>query len=75
MASGVLLDGKRTRPAKVGLLRKLVATSELEIILKEGRKRQIGLVAKQMGYPVIKLHRTAIGQIKLNTSKKESLSP
>ena len=28
-----------------------------------------------MGYPVIKLHRTAIGQIKLNTSKKESLSP
>ena len=72
---GVLLDGRRTRPAKVRLLRKLAATSELEIILKEGRKRQIRLVAKQMGYPVIKLHRTAIGQIKLNTSKKESLSP
>ncbi|MDJ0694680.1 pseudouridine synthase [Mastigocoleus sp. MO_188.B34] len=72
---GVLLDGRRTRPAKVRLLRKLAATSELEIILKEGRKRQIRLIAKQMGYPVIKLHRTAIGQIKLNTSKKESLSP
>lgn len=72
---GVVLDGKRTRPAKVRLTKKMATTSELEIILKEGRKRQIRLVAKQMGYPVIKLHRTAIGQIKLNTSKQESLSP
>ena len=72
---GVVLDGKKTRPAKVRLVKKLAATSDLEIILKEGRKRQIRLVAKQMGYPVIKLHRTAIGQIKLNTSTKETLSP
>ena len=72
---GVILDGKRTRPAKVRLVKKLDATSELEIILKEGRKRQIRLVARQMGYPVIKLHRSAIGQIKLNTSKEQSLSP
>ena len=72
---GVVLDGKKTRPAKVRLVKKFPASSELEIILKEGRKRQIRLVAKQMGYPVIKLHRTAIGQIKLNTSTTESLSP
>lgn len=72
---GVVLDGKKTRPAKVRLVKKMASSSELEIILKEGRKRQIRLVAKQMGYPVIKLHRTAIGQIKLNTSTQESLSP
>ena len=72
---GVVLDGKKTRPAKVRLVKKKLSSSELEIILQEGRKRQIRLVAKQMGYPVIKLHRTAIGQIKLNTSTQESLSP
>ena len=72
---GVILDGKKTRPAKVRFVKKLSTNSELEIILKEGRKRQIRLVAKQMGYPVINLHRTAIGQIKLNTSKEEKLSP
>lgn len=63
---GVILDGRKTRPAKVRVLKRLSEQTSLEIILKEGRNRQIRRVAEQLGYPVIKLHRTAIGSIKLH---------
>lgn len=64
---GVLLDGRKTRPAQVKLIEKFADTTCLEIILKEGRNRQIRRVAEQLGHPVIKLHRTAIGKIQLRS--------
>ncbi|BAB75572.1 pseudouridine synthase [Anabaena sp. FACHB-709] len=70
---GVLLDGRKTRKAKVSLLESLAEKSRLEIVLQEGRNRQIRRVAEQLGYPVIKLHRTAIGSIQLQTSKQPLL--
>lgn len=66
---GVILDGKKTRPARVKLIDTLAKNSYLEIVLKEGRNRQIRRVAEQLGYPVIKLHRTAIGPIRLKTPR------
>lgn len=65
-SNGVLLDGKMTRPAQVNFVKVRGNHSYLEIILQEGRNRQIRRVAEQLGYPVIKLHRTAIGPIKLH---------
>lgn len=70
---GVILDGRRTRPAEVRLIESLNAQSSLEIVLKEGRNRQIRRIAEQLGYPVIKLHRTAIGLIKLQVPKQPYL--
>ncbi|CDN15613.1 MAG: rRNA pseudouridine synthase [Richelia sp.] len=72
-SQGVVLDGRKTRPAIVRCIKNLPGQTRLEIILKEGRNRQIRRVAKQLGYPVITLHRTAIGTIKLNTPKKQGL--
>ncbi|AUT03614.1 pseudouridine synthase [Nostoc sp. CENA543] len=66
---GVLLDGRKTRPAQVSYLERLTNSSRLEIVLQEGRNRQIRRVAEQLGYPVVKLHRSAIGSIQLKTSK------
>ncbi|MBD2664939.1 pseudouridine synthase [Richelia sinica FACHB-800] len=63
---GVVLEGRKTRTAEVRLIEKCTDRSRLEIILQEGRNRQIRRVAEQLGYPVIKLHRTAIGSIHLN---------
>jgi pseudouridine synthase len=70
---GVILEGRKTRPAQVRVIQKLVNQTSLEIVLKEGRNRQIRRVAEQLGYPVVKLHRTAIGSIQLNTSKEPIL--
>lgn len=63
---GILLDGRMTRPAEVRVLEGGQAPSTLlEIVLREGRNRQIRRVAEQLGFPVIKLHRVAIGSIRL----------
>lgn len=70
---GIFLDNRKTRAAQVKLIEKLVENSYLEIILKEGRNRQIRRVAQKLGYPVIELHRTAIGSIQLQLPNKEDL--
>ncbi|BAY38610.1 hypothetical protein NIES2111_29580 [Nostoc sp. NIES-2111] len=70
---GVVLDGRKTRPAKVTLLETLADKSRLEIILQEGRNRQIRRVGEQLGHPVVKLHRIAIGSIQLQNSKQPLL--
>lgn len=62
---GVELSGKRTLPAGVRVLRRGQNKTLLEIILREGRNRQIRRVAELLSYRVIHLHRIAIGSIKL----------
>ncbi|MBD2435201.1 pseudouridine synthase [Nostoc sp. FACHB-110] len=71
---GVMLDGRKTLPAQVNLIESLAEKSCLEIVLKEGRNRQIRRVAEILGHPVIKLHRTAIGPIKLKKPKEPLLA-
>ena len=71
---GVLLDNKKTRAAQVQLIEKIAENSHLEIVLGEGRNRQIRRVAKKLGYPVIGLHRTAIGSVQLQLPNQEYLS-
>lgn len=66
---GILLDGRMTRPAKVRLLHQGTDSAHLEIVLQEGRNRQIRRIAKQLGYPVLRLHRTAVGPLKLSGLK------
>ena len=77
---GVLLSGKRTRPAAVRLLeekpllpdrpvpirfRKNVPTVWLEITLHEGMNRQIRRMTAAVGHPTLRLVRIAIGPIRL----------
>ena len=63
---GVVLAGRKTLPAQVRIIKQQTEQTLLEIILREGRNRQIRRVAEQLGYPVVHLHRTAIGSIYLN---------
>lgn len=63
---GVRLAGRLTLSANVTILNaNLEDQTALEVILKEGRNRQIRRVASQLGYPIISLHRVAIGSIQL----------
>ncbi len=62
---GLLLDNRLTRPAEVRLLQVQSDRSCLEVVLREGRNRQIRRVAAQLGHPVQSLHRLAIGSIHL----------
>lgn len=67
LEGGVLLDGRRTLPARFRILPSGNAaggTTLLEVRLREGRQQQIRRMLEQAGYPVISLERTAIGPIK-----------
>lgn len=65
---GIMLSGRRTAPAGVTVVTDTDPdVTELEIVLKEGRNRQIRRVADSLGHPVKRLHRTAIGPIHLDS--------
>ena len=66
---GVVLDGEMTAPAEVEIVEKGGYVVELEIVMREGRKRQIRRIAAMLGYPVRRLVREKIGPIKLSGVK------
>jgi 23S rRNA pseudouridine2605 synthase len=68
--NGVMLSERKTLPAQVKVVKQTKSQTMLEIVLKEGRNRQIRRVAEQLGYPVVSLHRTAIGHICLHKRGK-----
>lgn len=78
---GVMIGGKRTKPAEVRLLknepilpprsvqirsRKTVPTAWIEITLHEGRNRQVRRMTAAVGHPTLRIVRTAIGPLDLN---------
>lgn len=71
---GVILSGRETLPAQVRVLERQGSLTHLEVVLSEGRNRQIRRVAEQLGYPVVRLHRLAIGPIQLNPPSGPSLA-
>jgi len=66
---GVFLDGRLTAPAGVSVLRHGRDHTWLEVVLREGRKRQIRRVATMLGYPVYRLIRVRIGPLHLGNLK------
>ncbi|AFY37226.1 ribosomal large subunit pseudouridine synthase B [[Leptolyngbya] sp. PCC 7376] len=73
--NGVILDGRKTLPAKITLKKINQGKTCVDIMLTEGRNRQIRRVAEQLGYPVISLHRSAIGSIKLGNLQRGHARP
>jgi 23S rRNA pseudouridine2457 synthase len=80
LARGVVIQGYRTRPADVRRLqeeprlpprdppirfRKTVPTSWIEIMLIEGRNRQVRRMTAAVGHPTLRLVRVAIGDLRL----------
>lgn len=65
--SGIWLDEERTLPAGVRELHHRTGSTLLEVVLREGRNRQIRRVAEQLGHPVLRLERIAIGPLRLGS--------
>lgn len=70
--TGMMLDGRKTAPAEVRVVTKQEGRTVLEIVLREGRNRQIRRMCEMLGLEVARLKRTAIGQVKLGMLKQGS---
>lgn len=67
---GVFVDGKRTKPAKIQILEKGERICTVEIIIHEGRNRQVRKMCEAIKHPVAQLKRVATGDLKLGDLPK-----
>ena len=69
LTEGVEIDGKKTLPATVNVLTKEPGRVVLQMVIREGRNRQIRKMCEAVGLEVARLRRTGIGPIKLGMLK------
>ena len=62
---GVPLDGVPSQPVRLRQLHQGAQDTWLELVMREGRNRQIRRTADLLGHPVRDLQRTAIGPLRL----------
>ncbi len=70
LETGVELDGKKTAPAKVYVIHKEQGRVVLEMILHEGKNREIRRMCEAVGLEVARLKRTQIGCVKMGMLKQ-----
>lgn len=65
MAVGMVIDDRKTAPARINVISQEPGRVVLEIVLYEGRNRQIRKMCEQLGLEVARLKRIAVGPVKL----------
>ncbi len=70
LREGVELEEGRTLPAEVRLLGSAGGVSDVSIVIREGRKRQVRRMFEAIGHEVKELRRTAFGPVRLGRLKE-----
>lgn len=70
LREGVELEDGRTQPAEVELLGSAARVSDLRIVIREGRNRQVRRMLEAVGHEVRELRRTAFGPVRLGRLKE-----
>ncbi len=67
---GVMVEGRRTAPARVKRLYACPMYSDLLVTIHEGRNRQVRKMMEQVGHEVVMLRRVRFGPIRLGSLKR-----
>ncbi len=70
LTTGIVIDDRMTSPAEIRVVTREEARVVLEIILYEGRNRQIRKMCEAVGLEVARLKRTQVGSVKLGMLKQ-----
>ncbi len=70
ITQGIIIEDRKTAPAEVRVISKEENRVVLEIVLYEGRNREIRKMCEEIGLEVARLKRTAVGSIKLGMLKQ-----
>ncbi|MCW5206399.1 rRNA pseudouridine synthase [Desulfobulbus sp. F5] len=65
LEQGIIIDGQKTWPARLRVLHQEKGSVVIEIIIHEGKKRQVRKMFQAVGHPVLRLKRTAYGGLLL----------
>lgn len=69
LSEGVYIDGRKTAPAEIRILSKEPNRVVMEVVIREGRNRQVRKMCEAVKLEVARLKRTAIGPIRLGMLK------
>lgn len=75
LETGVVLDDGPTAPARVRVVSSSEGASDVEITIREGRKRQVRRMFSHVGHPVRELRRVAYGPIALGSLEEGCVRP
>jgi pseudouridine synthase len=70
LETGIRLNGKKTAPAKVRLLKSGSKSAWIRIELTEGRKREVRRMFESVGHPVQELKRVQFARLNLKNLKR-----
>ncbi|PWL79137.1 MAG: rRNA pseudouridine synthase [Coriobacteriia bacterium] len=66
LSGGIMLDDGLTAPARVRIVAKRPdGSSDIELVIHEGRKRQVKRMCSTVHHPVLDLHRSSFGPLEL----------
>ncbi len=75
MRAGVVVDGVRLKKCKVKILEKQEKETRLEVVISEGKNRQVRKMFDAVGLTVVFLKRTQIGDLRLGGLARGKVRP
>lgn len=70
LSKGIVIDGRKTAPCEVRIMGRGEDRANVEMVLREGRNREIRKMCESFDLEVIRLRRIAIGNVKMGKLKK-----